>query len=277
MTKKTTQTNNTSVQTTGVQWWMTKARGCGPGPVAGGTYASVEPGAWGTPIWEFAVCPTIPVGKMPLSAVAMLLAPRPYKNAKGETIYDVYDYIGEDAYPNPLDWMLEVANLGFHQKMNPEHIIKLTDESMYYAVHKGAGIVNPIPVYEYREEYTHPYQPKCPVPHEAHVKVDLPALKSGVLELGTCVGLFFNDLIDGEKTDDSNNVVVREMPSFSYDGYEALPDIEHEPAIFFQLPIGRMATFLVYEDKQANAHETALAKLAKVEEKLTKVKLVTLE
>jgi hypothetical protein len=265
-------------------------RGCG-WPVAGGSYISVEPeGFQRTPIWEFVIDPTyhitddqsgLPVSDM---AIAMVLKSRGTTDKNGAKIYDLYDWIGGTAYPNPLDWILEVEKLGFHQKVNPYHLTWLSPESMYFAIHARAGIVNPTTVYHYHEQYRvwedsseQAAYPKCPGNIPEHMKFD--KTLSDLSHLGTCPGLFFNDVIKGKSLDNPGKGVParkREMPSFTWKGFEALKDIEHCPAIFFKLPIGRMAQFLVYEDTQDHSEEEALKVMEQMDERLRRVKIVPL-
>lgn len=274
------------VSTMGLQWWMTKGRGCGPGAIAGGVYVSVAPERFGEkhPVWEFVIDPTylIPEDKddFPLAAVNMLLKSRGQVNRDGNEIYDLYDWIGSSGYPNVLDWLLEVQQLGFHQKINPDILQWLTPESYYFAVHERAAFEDPTPAYDDHERFLHPDQPKCPAEVPQHLEIDHAALLNGesMLHLGTCIGLFFNDVIKGTKPEKDSRITIREMPSFSWNGFvPADPQAKHLPAVFFRLPIGRIAQFLVYEDTQNATHEDALAELEKLDAKMKRVKLVKLE
>jgi hypothetical protein len=264
----------TQVQVIQPQWWMTKQRGCGW--AMPGTYISIEPGAYGTPLWEFVLDPTVPVPEgFDLAPVSMVLKSRGQVNKDGKEILDIFDWIGGDAYPNPLDWLLEVQQLGFHQRCDPRHLKHLVEESQYFAVHSRGSIYweDLESVYAYRENFTHPHQPKCPGEHEQHI--NMPKQDQWNV-IGTCPGLFFNDVIKGKAG--TGSTMVRELPSFSWDGFEALPGIRHEPAIFARFPIGRMATWLVYQDNQGgDIHERALKELENLDAKLKRVKIVSLD
>jgi hypothetical protein len=260
-------------QTQTVSGVAIRQRGCG-WPIAGGTYLYVKTGFGGHPIWDFVIDPTVPVTEdfISMSAIGMILKERPgMVDKNGNPIYDLYDWIGGSGYPNPLDWLLEVQQMGFHQKVNSAQMQWLSEESLYFAVHARAGLVNLDLAYQ--THVVHPDYPQCPGGHEAHIDAQNNG-GSGLDNLGTCVGLLFDDVIKGTKPKD-NRVTIREMPSFSWDGFVPVEkDLEHQPSIFFRLPIGRMAQFLVYEDKENNTHEDALKELDNLDAKLKRIKIV---
>jgi hypothetical protein len=246
-----------------------KKRGCG-WPIAGGTYAFVESGFNGTPIWKFLLDPTVVIDDpeaFGLSAISMVLKSRGCTNAVGQEIYDIFDWIGASAYPNPTDWLLEVQNLGFHQKMNPTHLLYLVPESLYFGIHSRAAFENPTNAYNTR--ILHPDYPKCPCDIPSHKDY----LDGDKLHLGTCPGLYFSSLVKGTKIKERE--VVRKMPSFEYSGFSpAGGEGETLPAIFFKLPIGRMAKFLVYTDEKNKTHEKALEILNELETKMQRVTII---
>lgn len=254
-------------------------RGCG-WPQAGKIYLSVptaeeEGGFYGTPIWDFVLCPTASLGTFKLSAQGMTDVSRGYTNAEGKEIFDIFDWIGAGSYPNPTDWLLEVDKFGFHQLIERTFPFeKLTPESMYFAVHPRAGIKDVVPYYLNR---LHTDYPDCPQGHEQHVAPTEDWLK---LAPDTCAGLLFNDLVGFSKWE-SGRKVERIMPSFTYQGFsaptESLADNEnHFPAIFFKLPIGLIGNWLVYEDSAEKIHEDALKELEKLDEKLKRIQIVQL-
>ncbi|MDK0748893.1 hypothetical protein P7A58_15360, partial [Clostridium perfringens] len=69
-------------------------------------------------------------------------------------------------------------------------------------------------------------------------------------------------------------LVQRTMPSFVYDGMAELEGVEHVPAIFFRLPIGKMAEFYVYGSEDGATEQDALDELAKMDQELQRVKFV---
>ena len=267
--------NKTTIQpkTIGVQPWMTQPRGCGK-IIAGGTYISVPSGFSGTPIWTFLIDPTVPIPEdFGLSDIGMLLKSRGQVNNNGQEIFDLYDHIGSSGYPNVSDWILEVQQLGLHQKVNPNLLCHLVPESYYFAVHSKASFTDPTIAYE--ERLIHPNYPKCPVWHPQHQQY--PA--GDKIGLGTCPGLFFSNVINGvSATSRGLRDVDRKMPAFEYQAFSPT-GVEGETvsAIFFKMPIGRIASFLIYSDEQSNTHELALKELEKLDERLQRVKIVSLD
>lgn len=255
---------------------LTAARGCGASPQAGGTYLAVETGLYGIPIWNFLIdtTQTLPEG-YGLSDIGMQFRPQmnedgsPSLDSTGNQVWDLWDHIGGSGYPNPSDWIMEVATLGFHQLVSPNLPFNLISEKTnYYAVHDRAHIVDAVLYQEDRQpKHVHPM---CPYDTESHF--------NGTLYYGTCPGILFEDLIKGSPADKNNpRLVTRVMPSFEYQGYAQLsPDIQHEPAAFFRLPIGLMAEVYVYEDPSTNKAEKALEKLQALEESLYRVTLIKL-
>jgi len=250
-------------------------RACGY-PLKGGVYLYVPTGANGTPIWHFVIDPTVSIDDPDFIGdlhVGMVLKNRGQKNEEGQDIYDLFDWIGSNAYPNPTDWMMEVKELGFHQKVDPRILTHLVAESMYFAIHAKAGFVDPTSAYD--ERIVHPDYPKCPAKHLQHMEYG-PGDK---LNLGTCPGLFFSNIIDGETPTKSGNAreVIRKMPAFEYSGFSPVGvEGENIPSIFFKMPIGRIARILVYEDRDMNTHEKALETLEKLDQSLQRVSLISL-
>lgn len=260
---------------------LTSARGCGGAPSAGGIYLAVKSGFHGIPIWNFLIDNTFVLpDKFGLSNIGMELRLRtdeygkPVIGRSGKPVYDLWDHIGSDGYPNVADWIMEVGILGFHQKISPNlQFEKLTEESEYIAVHDRAHIIQMLDYYETRQPVIGVLgidaTPLCPYNIDAHC--------DGTLVMGTCPGLFWEDLRGGEHVDDKHSTrrVKRTMPSFEYEGYSPpVSGVEYCPAAFFKLPIGYMADILVYEDEHSDAHDVALKRLEALEEKLQRVTFI---
>ncbi len=255
---------------------LTAPRGCGASPKVGGVYIAVEPGLYGTPVWNFLLDPTqvLPDG-FGLSDIGMQFRAQmnpdgsPSLDKQGNQVYDLWDMIGGSGYPNPADWIMEVSILGFHQLVSPHLQFNLISEkSYYYACHRRASIVDVVLYQEERaREVRQPTSttPLCPFDIKQHF--------DGTLFPATCPGILFEDLIHGEVL--HNRYVRRTMPSFQYEGYAQLtPDIEHQTAAFFRLPIGIMAEFIVYDDPNTNKAQLALEKLEELENSLQQVKFI---
>jgi hypothetical protein len=187
-------------------------------------------------------------------------------NSEGKPVFDMWDWIGEGQYPNPMDWFMEITKLGFHQLVQRTlEFDKLTPESCYIGVHARAGIVPVGILYDHMPDEL----PPCPKQNKDHGK--------GSTTSQTCFSLLDDDLVDlsvkpGEK-------VVRQAPSFTYTGWTTTLDQKpenYQPAAFVKLPLGRLVQFLVYKDKELDTHKTALDELKKLDDKLQRVKLVEL-
>jgi len=249
-------------------------RWCGY-PKAGKIYANIpadEQGRFaGKPTFAFAIDPTGVVPEGWLSAQGMQLIPQMKDgeqviNSEGKPVYDMWDWIGEGDYPNPMDWFMEITKLGFHQLVQRTfEFDKLTPESNYIGVHARASIVPVALAYKQMPSEL----PPCPRQNKYHVK------DSDIQE--TCFSLLDEDLVDlsvnpGEK-------VVRQAPSFTYTGWTTILDQipeNYQPAAFIKLPLGRLCQFLVYRDKDQDTHKSALEELKKLDVKLQRVKLVEL-
>jgi hypothetical protein len=224
----------------------------------------------GKPSFAFAIDPTavVPVGW--LSAQGMQLIPQMKEgqqviNSEGKLVFDMWDWIGENNYPNPMDWFMEITKLGFHQLVQRTfEFDKLTPESNYIGVHARANIVPVSTLYERM-----PDEPACPRLNKDH--------RRGTACQDTCFSLLDEDLVDmsvkpGEK-------VTRQAPSFTYTGWTTTLDQKpenYQPAAFIKLPLGRLCQFLVYKDKETDTHKSALEELKKLDGKLARVKLVEL-
>jgi hypothetical protein len=255
-------------------------RACGY-PKAGKIYLYIPAGDEGKfagkPTFAFALCPTWPLPDgFGLSAQGMQLRPQMRDgqqviNAEGKPVFDMWDWIGEGQYPNPMDWFMEITKLGFHQLVQRTlEFDKLTPESMYYAVHRRAHI--------FRAHELMGQLPAGLMPCPKHIPLhDLPSqdyIRDGS---DTCFRLLQTDLMGNKE--DAGTHITRGMPSFSYFGWvtriEQKED-EYQAAAYVSLPIGRLAQFLVYKDPAENSHEKALAELEKLDAKLQRVKIVEL-
>ena len=245
-------------------------RACG-WPKKGSAYLSVPTGLNGHTIWEFALCPTIPIEDLAgfgLAKNAMVLKER---QGKKGVVYDLWDWIGAGNYHKPTDWFMEVKALGFHQCVLPEHLLKITEESFYFAVHADAGFVDPSGNYDTRHCKDHKQYPICPAGHEAHIK--LPPAYS---RMDTCFGLLFDDLLGVPQGVPDAKVTVT-MPSFEYDGYSPVDFAqEHVPAAFLRMPIGKMAKILVYRDEETLKHEDVLKVLEELDASMQRIEIVSL-
>jgi hypothetical protein len=253
-------------------------RGCG-WPKAGKIYLNIlsdgKKGFYNMPVYSFLLCPPQNFESFGLSKQGMLCQSRGATNKDGKEIFDIFDWIGESGYANPTDWIEEQKKLGFHQLIEKSFPFeKLVPESCYFPVHPRAGIKDTIPYFTRRKVLED--VPVCPKDHPFHIQSPIEFLETNP---EICTGLLWNDVIEGEK--EKGRKVNRIMPSFQYEAYAApnnkLAQREnHFPAAFMRIPIGLMAQFLVYEDKEEHTEQQALKELDKLDAKLKRIQIVQL-
>jgi len=252
-------------------------RGCG-WPRVGKIYASIlsdeKGGFYGSPIYNFLLCPPQPINNLLISAQGMTCISRGQTNSEGKEIFDVFDWIGASNYPNVADWVEEL-HFGFHQLVERTFPFeKLVPESCYFPVHPRAGIGDAAPYFVDRQEVKG--VPVCPKGHEQHTNPSKEFLES---HPAICTGLLWNDIIEGEKIE--GRKVLRKMPSFTYEGFSAPAESlagndNHYPAFFMKIPIGRIGNWLVYEDTKQHTEQEALKELEKLDQRLKRVQIVQL-
>jgi hypothetical protein len=258
-------------------------RGCGY-PQAGKIYMVVDTHdgkMYGTPTWAFTLCPTRPLpDDFKLSAQGMEFRPRLQgydmngnqvfeHNKEGKIIYDIWDWIGAHNYPNPLDWFLEVMELGFHQLIErTADFYKITSETKYYAVHARGYINSPIDLYKSS------MRADCPKQIKDH---DAPSDAFLAFSTDCCFGLLYGDVIEGTPDKKGERRILRTMPSFTYQAWAPEdPKREHTAAAFFCLPFGRMGRWQIYKDEEKDTEKLALKALEALDAKLQNIKIVSL-
>ena len=264
--------------TTSVQ---VKQRGCGY-PKKNVIYMVVDAKdgkLYNTPTWAFALCPTRPLPEdFKMAAQGMELRPRlqgydmagqpVYEhNKEGKEIYDIWDWIGAHNYPNPLDWFMEVMELGFHQLIERStDFSKITAETKYYAVHVRAYISKP------HELYMNAMRADCPKQIELH---DRPTADFLASTIDCCFGLLYGDVLEGKATNGDKRKIMRTMPSFSYQAWAPEdPNREHTAAAFFCIPFGRMGRWQIYRDDEPDTEKLALKALESLDARLQNIKIV---
>lgn len=255
-------------------------------PQPGKVYTAVDVDGEGfirgtkTPIFAFAVDPTVALGDdFDISAQGMELRQRyaydkhydlvPVLDRWGKPIYDLYDWIGENNYPNPTDWLEEVMHQGFHQLVQRTLDFKLlSSESNYFAIHARAGICD---AWKYwTAKYTYG---ECPLHIDVHDHIS----EQTVEQNQTCFRLLYADIIGGEPVKKAEPYVQRKLPSMIYTGQAALPSsTEHYPAIFFRLPIGKLGYWKIYKNEEPDIEKEALKALDELDAKLKNIKIVQL-
>lgn len=235
---------------------MSVVRGCGTRK-KGGIYAEVPLSPFGMPFEYFLFDPPVVVDarEMGLTPVGVKLLKRP-----AEDVYDVYDIIGADSYPNVADFVEEGKRFGLSRRLSSGvDFSLLSEKSKLILLHPKAFISNPDP-------YWNAATVQCPkeliehTPGTDHKPGDeWPTGKHAP----SCIGLWWHDIEGGTEWKESDKewdrTVQRVMPSFTYFGHSRPEGVtpEYKLAIFGAFTIGRIA---VINDPDANTHEMSLQK-----------------
>lgn len=172
-------------------------RGCGT-RVRGGVYAEIPLAKDGVPLDTFLVCPP-----QPLDAGALRLSPRGVQliQRPGSEVYDIYDWVGAEHYPNVADIIEEGRRFGFSRRL-PRNLDfgKLSRSSRLVLLHHKAVVDNAAALIKaIRSEHAESggsnralmHRP-CPQHHERHELARIDELPSGE----TCLRLAY-DMVEG--------------------------------------------------------------------------------
>lgn len=143
---------------------MNNSRMCGEGREAGGVYFEVASSQDGAPIDFFLMCPPVPIDaeeqkRLGISPIGMSLLPQ--KDADGNTIYHIADWIGESHYPDIWDFLTEGSALNFSRRVpSTFDFSKLSNQSRIYFIHPRGWIENWPQYFEHEPSY--PLTECCP-------------------------------------------------------------------------------------------------------------------
>lgn len=217
-------------------------RGCGK-RIQGGLYAEVGVQPRGKPIEDFFVDPPVPVdpGRLGLAAQGVrLLERRP-----GSGIYDVWDWIGQQHYRSPADFVEEARRYGVSRRLpaNREIAEKLGPESLLILLHPRAHVEDPRP-FTQAEGYG-----GCPCEKPEHH----PATVGKIC----CCGVWWEDLDDGVPVGSDPRLLLRKMPWGAYHGRLQPEGVrpEYRLAVFARFPVSRLA---VVKDPVGGEHQAVL-------------------
>lgn len=206
------------------------ARGCGT-RVAGGIYFEVATSPFGKPIDHFLYDPPVELPEgLELPARGQVVLPRPDDSG----VYDVYDRIGSEHYPNVQDVIEETRHMGLSRRAAKTTDFALLGRgSMIILAHARAIIENPVPYYDVigAELPVGGRMWWCPKHIAEHATFKLyPHM---------CAGLWRHDIEGGIATD-AGSVIERIVGSTSYFAY-ARPEGVNSRAhigLFAGLPLG---------------------------------------
>lgn len=210
-------------------------RGCGKRK-KGATYIEVELGPTGIPVsWFWCEPPQlIDVNELGLSPIGVKILPR----AGVEGLYDVYDIVGGEYYPNVADFVEETHRMGISRRVSTTaDFEKLTEGSRLFLFHAKAHIdgANVVLQDAGREVV-------CP-------KLSLYTQTKRPHPDGMCIGAWWHDLVDGG---------TRAVGQTTYEGQswpENAPKPHHRMALFGVFPISGLA---VIRDPEGGKHIDAI-------------------
>jgi hypothetical protein len=221
-----------------MSWPVAVKRGCGT-RIENSVYWECGMGPDGQPIEHFLICPPrrVPEG-LTLSSLGVQLL-----EVGGVT--HVVDVVGQEYYPNVADFIEEVRRFGLSRKLpHTLDFSRLTWESRLLVAHARAVVTNMGDWFESPDIG----ELRCPKLLEGHPR--------GV---ECCGWVWWNDIEGGVKSaaagDSDPLLVVREMPSFRYNGHGRPEGVtpQYELGFFASLPLGRIA--VVQGDKSAERIE----------------------
>lgn len=235
-------------------------RGCGARE-SGGVYCELGTGPGGMPVEWFLMCPPqyVDVAKLGIK-------PRGVRLAEVNGAHHIFDWIGNEHYPNVADFVEEVKRFGLSRRL-PETLdfSKLTPDSRIITLHSRAWLDN-FGEYVYNKRTHKPVWvdanynrcPKGPAASdgELHNLGDIPEM---------CSGVWWQDVSEGEPQDSGHPRLVRRvMPSFEYVAAKVpagvRPRYAPTPYAFASFPISRL---VVINDALGHTHEAKLEKAKK--------------
>jgi hypothetical protein len=192
-------------------------RGCGfrvPGDIymesVGGT-ATVD---------DCLIDPPIPIpAGLEIPARGVLIMQRP--GTDGDPIWDVYDHVGSNHYPNVADFVEETRRFGLSRKISRnENLHLLDDRSVIILCHERAVVEQADFMYqllwEEADEYPSATGLRCP--QHKHTLDQMMAARPGA---NTCAGLWYEMIQGGDASYDPDKpprTVTREVGSTRYEG-----------------------------------------------------------
>lgn len=208
-------------------------RGCGRRR-KGGTYAVVPTGPGGQPLEHFLQCPPIPVDldELGISALGVHLV-------EVGGVHHVLDVVGEEHYPNVLDFVEEARRYGVSRRCEGVDYSKISAGSRLTLIHRRAHIENAMDYYRVLPR-TANMLPFCHKDLERHDQW----FSTGELTQ-MCSGLWFHDVesLDSAYEEcgmlDGQVYGYRKMPGFTYHVCQRPEGVEpdHRYAIFAIFPL----------------------------------------
>src|SRR5262245_26133393 len=232
---------------------MMKKRGCGF-RVEGGCYATVPSDGNGSPIEFFLLDPPKVVDMDAMGVPVRHPVALPRADATGRIVYHVYDYVGQEFYPDLSGFVEEARRLGVSRRCELKDYSMLTADSRLVLLHPKAWIDNHADYYEAMSEPERDWF-RCPKllsrPYAKEVR------KHSVNDLVMCSRLWWHDVGPQKRCDDfgEHGHCEIDLPcGASYWAYHRAAEIEpvYRTAIFGVFPLGH---FEIVRDRTDGTHE----------------------
>lgn len=262
----------------------TSKRCCGDSRTAGDLYLEVATSPYGKPLEEFLWCPPQPVDIEQLGGSKVGIHYMPPREVAGKEVFDVFDWIGEDSYPNVHDFIGEAQALGFSRKISSAFdFSKLSQQSWIFFIHPR-GYIDNFQIYV-KTEPDAPTIVRCPATKHRlgdkkemcarHWSTDLtpgPGSDRGFMTFAEAQGLSAPEMLgvlkDLEHLPSYQLARFRQVTlpcGFSYAGFQqphlAKPPQPpcYQPAIIGAFPLGRIVAI----ESDDGRHETKAEKARK--------------
>lgn len=239
---------------------MSVVRGCGTRH-KGGIYAESELSPFGVPIEECLFDPPVPADLAELG-----VTPRGVTLIERDGVTHIVDYVGEESYPNVMDFVEEVRRFGLSRRL-PKNLdfSRIGPASRILLIHKKAWIENSAEYFAARPQMAawpcpkrldeHKYPAAAPAMCASLWREDL---EGDDLEIPSALHEIASDdprWIWEEGYGDRGRVKV--MPSFRYVGAVRPEGVNpaYRPAFFLGLPLTRIT---IINDPEGDSHEDAL-------------------
>lgn len=237
---------------------MVATRGCGRRE-AGGVYFCCPLSPFGKPVESFLIDAPIPMPKEKRTEMGVTAIGVHLKEYPGSAPY-VFDWVGENNYPNVCDFIEEVKFMGMSRRVPVNFPFeKLRPGSRQVMMHARAVLLEP-ERYQLSRMGMEEGHRWCPKNIDEHRPQDFTSM---------CAGLWWEDVEGdepGQYAADWPRHVKRNMPSFSYEAWRrpfwANEDVgqppKYEAGLFMALPI---ATIQVIRDDSGGRHESIVERL----------------
>ena len=198
----------------------------------------------------------------------------------GTPVCDMYDMIGMSHYPNAWDFVMECAVAGLHRFIPTNtQVQKLSPLSEYKGIHARGHIVDAFDFYKHR--IAHDQFESCYSLDETVYKMHTKPTDDWLeYNSETCASLLYNNLMGSRgELDKETRKVFRQLELIAYSGY-APPEgieIEWQPAIFIEFPLGRIAYWNVIDDGDEKTREKSKGVLDRLDESIRTYRIIEME